>query len=152
MAHLACKLKFKMAEKKAKLAENKTKPTSASVEEFLNTITPDQKREDSFLLLAMMKKASKEEPVLWSNSFIGFGIKRHKSPTTGREADWMRIGFAPRKTNLTLYFGSYVDTLTTALEKLGKYKAGMGCVYINKLADIDLKVLKGMIEAGWKQK
>ena len=141
-----------MAEKKAKLAENKTKPTSASVEEFLNTITPDQKREDSFLLLAMMKKASKEEPVLWSNSFIGFGIKRHKSPTTGREADWMRIGFAPRKTNLTLYFGSYVDTLTTALEKLGKYKAGMGCVYINKLADIDLKVLKGMIEAGWKQK
>ena len=145
MAHLACKLKFKMAEKKAKLAENKTKPTSASVEEFLNTITPDQKREDSFLLLAMMKKASKEEPVLWSNSFIGFGIKRHKSPTTGREADWMRIGFAPRKTNLTLYFGSYVDTLTTALEKLGKYKAGMGCVYINKLADIDLKVLKGMI-------
>ena len=149
---MACKLKFKMAEKKAKLAENKTKPTSASVEEFLNTITPDQKREDSFLLLAMMKKASKEEPVLWSNSFIGFGIKRHKSPTTGREADWMRIGFAPRKTNLTLYFGSYVDTLTTALEKLGKYKAGMGCVYINKLADIDLKVLKGMIEAGWKQK
>jgi len=141
-----------MAEKKTKLADNKIKPTAASVEDFLNTITPQQKREDSFVLLEMMKKASKEEPTLWSNSFIGFGIKRHKSPHTGREADWMRIGFAPRKTSLTLYFGANVDAHTPALEKLGKYKAGMGCLYVNKLADIDLKVLKGMIEAGCKLK
>jgi hypothetical protein len=141
-----------MAEKKTKLAENKTKPTTASVEEFLNNIENEQKRKDSFVLLEMMKKASKEEPVLWSNSFIGFGIKRHKSPTTGREADWMRIGFAPRKTNLSLYFGDYVNAHAAALEKLGKHKAAMGCLYINKLADIDLKVLKGMIEAGCKQK
>ena len=97
-----------------------------------------------------MKKASKEEPVLWSNSIVGFGIKRHKSPTTGREADWMRIGFAPRKANISLYFGINVDAHAAALEKLGKFKAGMGCVYINKLADIDLEVLKGMIEAGCK--
>ncbi len=141
-----------MAEKKTKLAENKTKPTTASVEDFLNRITPEQKRADSFVLLEMMKQASHEEPVLWSNSFVGFGLKRHKSPSTGREADWMRIGFAPRKTNLSLYFGNYADAHAAALEKLGKYKAGMGCLYINKLADIDLKVLKGMIEAGCKQK
>jgi hypothetical protein len=141
-----------MAEKKTKLADNKIKPTTASVEDFLNNIDNEQKRKDSFVLLEMMKKASKEEPVLWSNSFVGFGIKRHKSPTTGREADWMRIGFAPRKTNLTLYFGDYVNAHAAALEKLGKYKAGMGCLYINKLTDIDLKVLKGMIEAGCKQK
>ena len=141
-----------MADKKNKLADNKIKPSTASVEDFLHTITPEQKRMDSFVLLEMMKKASKEEPVLWSNSFIGFGMKRHKSPTTGREADWMRIGFAPRKTNLTLYFGANVDSLGTSLEKLGKYKAGMGCVYVNKLADIDLKVLRGMITAGWKLK
>ena len=140
-----------MAEKKSKLADNKTKPTNASVEDFLNTITPEQKREDSFALLEMMKQASKEEPVLWSNSFIGFGIKRHKSTATGREADWFRIGFAPRKTNLSLYFGSYIDQHAGALEKLGKYKAGMGCLYINKLADIDLNVLKMMVEAGLKQ-
>src|ERR1041384_6763026 len=99
-----------MAEKKSKLADNKTKPTADNVVDFINNITNEQKRNDSLVLLEMMKKASKEEPVLWSNSFIGFGIKRHKSPTTGREADWMRIGFAPRKTNLTLYFGSYVDS------------------------------------------
>ena len=141
-----------MAEKKSKLADNKTKPTGVSVVDFINNIPNEQKRNDSLALLEMMKKASKEEPVLWSNSFIGFGIKRHKSPATGREADWMRIGFAPRKTNLSLYFGTYVNEHATALEKLGKYKAGMGCVYINKLADIDLKVLKGMIEAGCKQK
>ncbi len=141
-----------MAEKKSKLADNKIKPTTASVEDFLNTITPEQKRADSFVLLEMMKKASKEEPTLWSNSFVGFGIKRHKSPATGREADWMRIGFAPRKANLSLYFGINIDAHAAALEKLGKHKAAMGCLYINKLADIDLKVLKGMIEAGCKLK
>lgn len=140
-----------MPEKKPKLAENKTKPTNASVEDFLNAIENEQKRKDSFVLLEMMKKASNEDPVLWSNSIVGFGIKRHKSPTSGREADWMRIGFAPRKTNLSLYFGSYIESHTDALAKLGKYKAGMGCLYVNKLADIDLNVLKGMIEAGLKQ-
>ena len=141
-----------MAGKKTKLANNKIKPTTASVENFLNSVTPEQKREDSFVLLEMMKKASKEKPVLWNNSFVGFGLKRHKSASTGRESDWMRIGFAPRKANLSLYFGTYVDSLAPALKKLGKYKAGMGCVYINKLAEIDLKVLKGMVEAGCKQK
>ena len=139
-----------MAEKKSKLADNKTKPTAESVEDFLNTITPEQKRQDCFVLLEMMKKASKEGPVLWSNSFIGFGLKRHKSPATGRESDWFRIGFAPRKANLSLYFGTLVDEHAAALEKLGKHKAAMGCLYINKLADVDLKVLKGMIEAGLK--
>ena len=141
-----------MAEKKSKLADNKIKPSTASVEDFLNGISPEQKREDSLVLLEMMKKASKEEPVLWSNSFIGFGIKRHKSPATGREADWMRIGFAPRKANISLYFGVNVEELAPAIEKLGKYKAGMGCVYINKLADIDLKVLQSLIGEGLKRK
>ncbi len=141
-----------MAEKKSKLADNKIKPSDVSVEDYLNTITPNQKREDSFALLEMMKKISKQEPVLWNNSFIGFGIKRHVSATTGRESDWMHIGFAPRKTALTLYFGNDADAYAAGLEKLGKYKAGLGCVYVNKLADIDLKVLKGLIEAGWKAK
>ena len=141
-----------MAEKKTKMAENKTKPTADSAVDFINNITNEQKRKDSLVLLEMMKTASKEEPIMWSNSFIGFGIKRHKSPTSGREADWMRIGFAPRKTNLSLYFGNYVEEHAAALQKLGKYKLGLGCLYINKLADIDLNVLKGMIEAGLEVK
>lgn len=141
-----------MAERKSKLAVIKTKPTAASVEDFINAIDPDQKRKDSYVLLEMMKKASGEEPILWSNSIIGFGIKRYKSPTTGREVDWLLIGFAPRKTNLSLYLMVNVKEQAAALEKFGKHKAGVGCIYINKLEDIDLKVLKGMIEASLNRK
>ena len=91
-----------MAEKKSKLAEIKTKQTTASVEDFINSVTDEQKRKDSFTILAMMKKASGEEPKMWGSSLIGFGNKRYKSPATGREVDWLIIGFSPRKANLSL--------------------------------------------------
>lgn len=130
-----------------KVAEIKTKPTTANVEDFINAIAGEQKRKDSFVLLEMMKNASGEEPVLWSNSIVGFGNKRYKSPTSGREVDWLRIGFAPRKTNLSLYLMVNNKEQTDTLAKLGKHKAGVGCIYINKLEDVDLDVLKGMIEA-----
>lgn len=139
-----------MAEKKSKLVEIKTKPTAASVEDFINKVPQEQKRKDSFVLLEMMKKASHEEPVLWSNSIIGFGIKRYKSPATGREVDWLQIGFAPRKANLSLYLMVNHKEQADTLKKLGKYKTDGGCLYINKLADIDLEVLKGMIAAALK--
>jgi hypothetical protein len=91
-----------MAEKKSKLVEIKTKPTTASVEEFINNVADEQKRKDSFTILEIMKTASGEEPVLWSSSIIGFGNKRYKSPNTGREVDWLKIGFSPRKANISL--------------------------------------------------
>ena len=141
-----------MAEKKSKLVEIKTKPTSASVEDFINNLKDQQQRKDSFVLLEMMKKATKEEPILWSNSIIGFGIKRYKSPTTGREVDWLRIGFSPRKANLSLYISVGIKEHAAALKKLGKHKTGAGCLYINKLDEIDLKVLKGMIDTSLKEK
>jgi len=134
-----------MAEKKTKLVEIKTKPTVASVTDFINNITEEQKRKDSFVLLEMMKSATGEEPILWSNSIIGFGNKRYKSPTTGREVDWLKIGFSPRKANLSLYISVGIQEHAAALEKLGKHKTGVGCLYINKLEDIDLEVLKAMI-------
>lgn len=140
-----------MAEKKTKLAQIKTKPTSASVEDFINNVKSEQKRKDGFVLLEMMKKATGEKPILWSNSIIGFGIKRYKSPTSGREVDWLRIGFSPRKANLTLYIGVGVKEHAAALKKLGKYKTQGGCLYINKLEDIDMKVLNGMIDASLKK-
>ena len=139
-----------MAEKKSKLAEIKTKPTAASVEDFINAIKDEQKRKDSFVLLEMMKKATGEEPILWSNSIIGFGNKRYKSPATGREVDWLLIGFAPRKANLSLNLTIDIKKHADALKKLGKHKTGVGCLYINKLEDVDLKVLKGIIEASLK--
>jgi len=141
-----------MPEKKSKLVEIKTKPTAASVEDFINAIQDEQKRKDSFVLLEMMKKATGEEPVLWSNSIIGFGNKRYKSPTTGREVDWLRIGFSPRKANLSLYVSVGIKEHAAALKKLGKHKTGVGCLYINKLEEINLKVLKGIIDESAKRK
>ncbi len=141
-----------MAEKKSKLAVIKTKPTSANVADFINSVKEEQKRKDSFVLLEMMKKETGEEPVLWSNSIIGFGNKRYKSPATGREVDWLLMGFSPRKANLSLYLSIDIKEHAASLKKLGKHKTGVGCLYINKLEDIDLKVLKGMIKASLARK
>lgn len=139
-----------MDEKKSKLVEIKTKPTTSSVEDFLNAVQDEQKRKDSFVLLEMMKKATGEEPKMWGSSIIGFGNKRYKSPATGREVDWLRIGFSPRKANLSLYISVGIKEHAAALEKLGKHKTGVGCLYIKRLEDIDIKVLKDMIKASLK--
>ena len=137
-----------MAEKKSKLVEIKTKPTTASVTDFINALPDEQKRKDSFVLLEMMKTATGEEPVLWSNSIIGFGDKRYKSPATGREVDWFIIGFAPRKANLTLYLHISHKEHSNILERLGKYKTNGGCLYINKLEQVDVEALKELIDEG----
>lgn len=128
-----------------KLVEIKTKETDQSVDDFINQVADDQKRKDSLILLEMMRKATGEEPKLWSNSTVAFGNIRLKSPATGREVDWYKIGFAPRKTNLTLYLSGNVKAHAERLEKLGKHKLGGGCLYINKLADIDMQILEEMI-------
>ncbi len=141
-----------MADKKSKLAEIKTKQTSASVESFINSVMDEQKRKDSFVILDIMKKASGEEPKMWGGSIIGFGNKRYKSPATGREVDWLLIGFSPRKANLSLYLMMNIREQAASLKKLGKHKTGVGCLYINKLEDIDMKVLKGMIDESLTQK
>ena len=141
-----------MAEKKSKLAEIKTKQNSASVEDFINAIKDEQQRKDSLVILGMMKKASGEEPKMWGGSHIGFGIKRYKSPASGREVDWFLIGLSPRKANISLHLVMNLREQAATLKKLGKHKAGMGCLYINKLSDIDLKVLKGLIDSSLKSK
>jgi len=134
------------------MAEVKTKPTSASVEDFINSVFDEQKRKDSFVILEMMRKATGEEPKMWGSSLIGFGNVRHKSPSTGREVDWLRIGFSPRKANLSLYLSMDIKEHAAALTKLGKHKTGVGCLYINKLEDIDIKVLKEMIDVSLNRK
>jgi len=141
-----------MAEKKSRLAVIKTRETSASVEDYLNKVQPEQKKKDSQVILEMMKKATGEKPKLWGSSIIGFGNKRYKSPATGREVDWFLIGLAPRKANISLYLTINVKEHSDALKKLGKHKTGVGCLYINKLDDIDIKVLKSMIDASLKRK
>ncbi|HEX5153071.1 MAG TPA: DUF1801 domain-containing protein [Parafilimonas sp.] len=134
-----------------KVAEIKTKETNANVEDFINTINNEEKRKDSFILIELMQKATKEKPKLWGSSIIGFGNKRYKSPTSGREVDWFKIGFSPRKANLTIYLID-MQSHADALKKLGKHKTGGGCLYINKLRDVDMKVLEGMINAALEAK
>lgn len=135
---------------KGKPAEIKTKPTAASVVDFINAVPDQQQRKDSFVLLAMMKKASGEEPKMWGASLIGFGNVRLKSPKTGREVDWLRIGFSPRKAALSLYITGDIQKQAAALGKLGKHTTGAGCLYIKRLDDVDLRVLDGMIKASLK--
>ncbi len=112
-----------------KVAEIKTKPTSVSVESFLNALTVEQKRKDSFTILQLMERISKEQPKMWGASIVGFGDKRYKSPASGREVDWFKIGFAPRKANISLYLVLDLRKHAEALQRLGKHKAGVGCLY-----------------------
>lgn len=128
-----------------KLAEIKTKPTSSSVTGFIDSITDEQKRKDSYVILKMMEKATKEKPKMWGSSMIGFGNVRYKSPATGREVDWFKIGFSPRKANLSLHLVIDIKRYADVLSKLGKHKTGVGCLYINKLEDVDIKVLEKII-------
>lgn len=134
-----------------KLAVIKTKVNAASVTDFINSIADEQKRKDSMTILTMMQKAMKLTPKMWGSNMIGFGEVRYKSPSSGREVDWFRIGFSPRKTNLSLHL---IDMSYHAdpLKKLGKHKTGLGCLYINKLADVDMKVLEKIITAAAKYK
>ena len=129
-----------------KLAEIKTKQTESSVTGFIDSIPDEQKRKDSQVILALMEKATKEKPKMWGSSMIGFGNVRYKSPATGREVDWFKIGFSPRKANLSLHLIN-LQRHADALSKLGKHKTSVGCLYINKLEDIDLKVLEKIITA-----
>ncbi len=135
-----------------KPADIKTKQTEASVEDFINSLKDEQQRRDSFRIIEMMKKASGEEPKMWGASLIGFGTKRYKSPNTGREVDWFHIGFSPRKANISVHLVLDINAQASKLEKLGKHKTGVGCLYINKLEDIDLVVLQELIQEGLKGK
>lgn len=134
-----------------KLAVIKTKVNAASVTDFINSIADEQQQKDSTVILTLMQKATKLTPKMWGSNMIGFGEVRYKSPSSGREVDWFRIGFSPRKTNLSLHL---IDMSYHAdeLKKLGKHKTGLGCLYINKLADVDMKVLEKIITAAAKYK
>ena len=135
-----------VSKKTPKKAEIKTKPTDASIEAFIDKLPDEQKRKDAYVVLDMMKKATKIKPKLWGNAIIGFGDRVYTSPTTGRQVDWLTMGFSPRKANLSLYLFGGHGPYTEHLKKLGKYKTGVGCLYINKLSDVDVKVLDTIIK------
>ncbi|MGC4039437.1 MAG: DUF1801 domain-containing protein [Flavobacterium sp.] len=136
-----------------KLAQIKTKETEASVTDFINAVADEQKRNDSFAILNLMEKATGEQPKMWGASLIGFGNLRYVSPNTQREVDWFKIGFSPRKAALTFYLMNLEPGYRAAsLEKLGKHKTDGGCIYVKKLADVDMEVLEEMIMKSAKAK
>lgn len=125
---------------------NKTQPTSASVEDFLNSVEKEQKRKDSFEIAAMMETLTGKKPVMWGDSIVGFGQFRYKTKS-GCEDNWFTCGFSPRKANISLYLmGCDIKQSQDLLDQLGKHKTGVGCLYINKLADIDTEILKKIIQ------
>ena len=131
------------------MAELKTKKTSASVGAFLDAVPDATTRKDCRTLVQMMKKATKAQPKMWGPSIVGFGDYRYKYES-GREGDWFRAGFSPRKNALTLYVMSGFPKHAELMSKLGKHKTGKGCLYIKQLADVDMRVLEQLIERSVK--
>ncbi len=133
------------------MAELKTKPTDASVENFLNAITDTQKRQDAFAISALMQTVTGAPPKLWGSSIIGFGDSHYRY-ASGRENDWFLIGFSPRKANFSLHLIFDAKKHEDLLKKLGKHKMSVGCLYITKLIDVDTKVLEDLIHVAYNSK
>ena len=136
------------------MSENKTQPTSRAVEDFIEAVAHDGKRADAKVLDALFRKVTGEEPRMWGLTMIGYGTY-HYNYDSGREGDFLRTGFSPRKAKHSIYLmGSYCDDLTSKkneklLAQLGKYSSGKSCLYINKLADVDLSVLEQLVRVNW---
>lgn len=129
------------------MTDQKTLPTSANVDDYIQAIEESTRREDCKLLMALMSEITGKPAVMWGNGIVGFDQYHYHS--TSREGIWMRIGFAHRVGPISLYRVSTFPDAESYLARLGKFKLGKGCLYIKKLADIDIEVLKEMIKQGY---
>jgi hypothetical protein len=127
------------------MSELKTTMNEASVPDFIHAVPDETKRKDSLTLLELFTKITGETPKMWGTSIIGFGQYHYKSERSKQEGDWPLTGFSPRKQNLTLYIMPGFDDYADLLKDLGKHKTSVGCLYINKLADVDLAVLEKLV-------
>lgn len=126
------------------MAELKTKPTDRNVFEVLERIEDETKRRDALTLVDLMREATGAEPRLWGEAMVGFGTY-HYHYASGREGDWPPLAFAARKQNLTLYFCTGLEAHADLLGQLGRHSTGKGCLYIKKLADVDLDILRALL-------
>lgn len=127
--------------------DNKTKPTDVNPADYLASLESDRRRADAEVLVELLSDVTGEEPVMWGPTMIGFG-EHHYVHSSGREGDTFLIGFAPRKANLVLYGLNNAPGSEELLAKLGKHKTSKACLYVNKLADVDLDVLRQLTELG----
>lgn len=137
------------------MSDAKTVPSEVAVADFIEGVEPASKREDAKVLLELFSRVTGEEPVMWGPSIIGFGSYHYKYDS-GREGGSLRSGFSPRKAKHSLYLmGRYCDEATgkkvdAMLDRMGKHSTGASCVYVNKLADIDLDVLEEIVAECWE--
>jgi hypothetical protein len=131
------------------MSKNKTTETSKSVAGFINAVADETKRNDSFRIIEIMKKATSFDPKMWGPSIVGFGSCHYKY-ASGHEGDMPIVGFSPRKPAIVLYLALDFDKKEIFLKQFGKHKTGKGCIYIKKLEDINIDILKEMINASVK--
>ncbi|NLL67057.1 MAG: DUF1801 domain-containing protein [Clostridiaceae bacterium] len=130
------------------MSEIKTKPTNLDVDSFMMSVEPDKKRVDSIELKRLFDSAVDEKAILWNNNMIGYGSYHYKSEKSKQEGDWPLTAFSPRKQYIAIYIMSGVNNYKELLDKLGKHKISSGsCIYINKIEDINLDILKKIISA-----
>jgi hypothetical protein len=130
------------------MAELKTQKGDGNVDAFIAAIEDERKREDSRALVELMERVTGEKPAMWGPSIVGFGDLHYKYES-GREGDWFKVGFSPRKQNLTLYITDYIQDDDPLLAKLGKFTTGKACIYIKRLEDIDSEVLEQLVERSY---
>ncbi len=134
------------------MSEQKTGPTDASVSDFLDAATPARRREDGLRLAEIFREVTGADPVIWGSSIVGYGSYRYISPANPRtRGDWPKAGFSPRKAQLSIYGLKDLPDGAALLPKLGTYTEGAGCVYVKKLDDIDLEVLRRLIAIAWSR-
>lgn len=134
------------------MGEPKTVPTDASVDDFLDAATPARRREDGIRLAEIFGEVTGVDPVMWGPSMVGYGSYRYVSPANPRNrGDWPKTGFSPRKAQLSLYGLKDLPEGAALLPSLGKYTEGAGCIYVKKLDDVDLDVLRGLISIAWSR-
>jgi hypothetical protein len=132
------------------MAELKTQKGDGDVEAFISGIQDERRRDDSKALVALMERATGEKPVMWGPSIIGFGDLHYKYES-GREGDWFRVGFSPRKQSLTLYVTDYIQEDDPLLAQLGKYTTGKACIYVKRLDDVDREVLEKLVKRSYDE-
>ena len=135
---------------RAKSSEPKTRPTKVTVASFIRGIADERRRDECKVMLPLMREVTGERPVMWGTSIIGFG-QYHYKYASGREGDWLRTGFSPRKQSLTVYCMPGFKQQSDLLQRLGPHKTSVSCLYIRRLEDVDLDVLRAIVARSLQQ-
>lgn len=130
------------------MAENKTQPTQIDVDDFVHAVANPGRREDALRVLEMMRRITGTEPEMWGATLVGFG-RYHYRYESGREGDFFRLGFSPRKAKLVVYIMPYTDAFDALLAKLGPYKMGKSCLYLGRLNKVEMTVLEEILTLSW---